>query len=121
MFLNRTTNNPAGGVGTVFVVETDVTWVNSAAYDGVNSNSQNCYSGSTNCYMAKRVTVTVRWINTDSAGTSHLQSQTASIVLAPSVDDCIPVSDSNFSLSGPEPVPDPSASTSSSGVSCDPS
>lgn len=76
-----------GGVGITFYIETQVTYVVDA---GFNGSSENVAIIGTH-YNPKRVTVTVRWNETaDSSGAAVTSSVKASWIQTPTISDCIP-------------------------------
>jgi type II secretory pathway pseudopilin PulG len=123
-FGGTTTDNGASvakGVGTIFVVETDVTWVGNNGYGSDGSACQGANSVATNgCLPSKRVSVTVKWVENDANGNPHVVTAHSSFIRSPRLSECIPQGGNGFSQTqGNVPV-NPTASETESvpGVSC---
>jgi len=74
------------GLGITFYYQTVFTNVTSASFDG--SNSGVSYNA-TNHYTPKRMTVTVRWSETDSSGNTKTQMVRMSEVRTPLISECV--------------------------------
>jgi hypothetical protein len=83
-----------GGLGVKYTYQTVITNVSTNSFDSTSLPMQ---SDSSTAYNPKRITVTVKWDENDSSGTTKTQQVRLSTIRTPTVAECVPtgVRDSN--------------------------
>lgn len=79
--------NAQAGLGITYYVTTVITNVTTGTFDGASVSTQH---DATTHYNAKRITVTVKWTETDSQGAAKQQQLRMSTVRTPGINECVP-------------------------------
>lgn len=97
--VGSTGSNTPGGLGVTYTYQTVITNVTTASFDSTTLPVQ---SDTNSYYNPKRITVTVKWRENDSAGNPKTQQVRLSTIRTPTISECVPsgIRDSNGAVIG---------------------